>query len=88
MNNEKVEAIEIIGEFDAISRKYKMRSFDNQGSFTEMELFIDDEGIIHINGERMRAKLIIINNNTLKAQWENSPDNKNWLPWMKLTLSK
>ena len=88
MNNEKVEAIEIIGEFDATTKRYKMRSFDNQGAFTEMEAYIDEKGIFHILGDKMRSKLSMRDSNTLIAHWENSKDNKNWLPWMDLKLSK
>jgi len=88
MNNEKVEAIEIIGEFVVESRLYKMRSFDNQGAFTEMEAYIDEKGTFHILGDKMRAKLSVIDNNTMIAYWENSKDNQKWLPWMDLKLSK
>ena len=87
MNNEKVEAIEIIGGFDATTKRYKMRSFDNQGAFTEMEAYIDEKGIFHILGDKMRSKLSMRDSNTLIAHWENSKDNKNWLPWMDLKLS-
>jgi len=88
MNNEKVEAIEIIGEFDAATKRYKMRSFDNQGTFTEMEGWIDDKGTFCILGEKMRSSLSIRDSDTLIVHWENSIDNQNWLPWMDLTLSK
>lgn len=88
MNNEKIETIEIIGEFDATTNRFKMRSFDNQGTFTEMEACIDEKGTFYILGDKMRAKLSIRDNNTLIAHWENSIDNQNWRPWMDLTLSK
>ena len=42
MGKEKIEAIEVIGGCDVGSKKYKMRSFDNQGAFTEMEAHIDE----------------------------------------------
>ena len=69
-------------------QRYKMRSFDNQGTFTEMEAWIDDNGTFCILGEKMRSSLSIRDSNTLTAHWENSIDNQNWLPWMDLTLSK
>jgi hypothetical protein len=87
MNKEKVEALEIIGEFDAKTKRYKMRSFDNQGMFTEMEAYIDEKGSFHIIGDKMRSKLSVIDNNSMIAHWENSKD-KNWVPWMDLKLSK
>ena len=88
MNNLKVEAIEIIGGFDAVTKRYKMRSFDNQGAFTEMEAWIDHKGTFHILGDKMRSALSIRDSSTLIAHWENSKDNQTWLPWMYLTLSK
>ena len=88
MNNEKVEAIEIIGDFDVNSKKYKMRSFDNQGKYSEMEGEMDKQGIFHIYGDKMRSTLSIIDSNTLIAHWEMSEDNVNWRPWMELKLSK
>lgn len=88
MNNEKVEAIEIIGDFDEESKLYKMRSFDNQGAYTEMEAYIDEKGTLHILGDKMRANLSVSDNNTMIAHWENSEDNQEWFPWMDLKLSK
>jgi len=88
MNNKKVEAFEIIGGFDPETKRYKMRSFDNQGIFTEMEGYLDERGAFHILGDKMRAQLAVIDKNTMTAHWENSKDNQKWAPWMELTLSK
>jgi hypothetical protein len=88
MNNEKILATEIIGEFDGVTKRYKMRSFDNHGVFTEMEGHFDEQGTFHILGDKMRSKLSVTDSNTLTAHWENSVDNQTWLPWMDLTLTK
>jgi hypothetical protein len=88
MGKEKIEAFEVIGGRDLESKKYKMRSFDNQGAFTEMEAHIDEKGVLHIVGANMRSKLIRHNEKKLIAQWERLGDNKEWVPWMDLQLSK
>ena len=88
MGKEKIEAIEVIGGCDPGSKKYKMRSFDNQGVFTEMEAYIDKEGMLHILGANMRAKLIRRNEKNLIAYWERLVDDGEWVPWMDLQLSK
>ena len=88
MGKEKTEAIEVIGGNDVGSKKYKMRSFDNQGAFTEMEAHIDDKGALHIVGANMRSKLIINNEKNLIAHWERLVDNGEWVAWMDLQLSK
>ena len=87
MGKEKIEAIEI-GGCDPGSNKYKMRSFDNQGAFTEMEAHIDEEGVLHIVGADMRSKLIRHNEKNLIAHWERLADDGEWVPWMDLQLSK
>jgi hypothetical protein len=88
MGKHKIEAIEVIGGYDKASKKYKMRSFDNQGAFTEMEAHIDNKEVLHIVGANMRSKLIRHNEKKLGAHWERLGDNGEWAPWMDLQLSK
>ena len=88
MNNEKVEAIEMIGDFDAGTTVYKMRSFDNQGKYSEMEGKLDTQGTFQIHGDKMRSTLSISDSNTMVAHWEITEDNIHWRPWMELKLSK
>ena len=88
MGDEKIEVIELIGEFDNISRTYKMRSFDNQGNFVTMVAHLDEISTLHILGDKMRSKLSIIDSNNISVHWEKSEDNKNWKLWMELSFSK
>ena len=88
MDGKKVEALEFIGLIPEKDGSYKMRSFDNQGNLTEMEAHLESEIELHINGDKMRSKLFVIDNNTLKASWERSNDNENWIPWMELKLTR
>jgi hypothetical protein len=88
IGKEIIEAIEVIGGRDPESKKYKMRSFDNQGAFTEMEAHIDKKGVLHIVGANMRSELVRQDEKTLIAHWERLLDNRQWVPWMDLQLSK
>ena len=87
MGNDKTEAYEMIGGFDHESRRYKMRSFDNQGAFAEMEAHIDDKGVLHIVGADMRSQLVRQGQNNLIAHWERL-SGETWIPWMSLRLSR
>jgi len=88
MGKEKIEAIEVIGGYNVGSKKYKMRSFDNQGAFTEMEAHLDKNGVLYIVGANMRSKLFRQNEKNLIAHWERLVDGREWVPWMDLQLSK
>ena len=88
MGKKKIEALEIIGGSVAGNKKYKLRSFDNDGTFNEMEAHIDRTGALHIVGANMRSKVVIHHKKKLIAHWERLNDNKEWVPWMDLQLSK
>jgi hypothetical protein len=88
MGKEKIEAIEFIGGFDFGRKKYKMRSFDNQGAFVEMEAHMDKNGVLQIDGANMRSKLTRHDEKNLVAHWERLNDDGEWVPWMDLQLSK
>ena len=44
MGDEQVDTLEIIGGYDASSKTYPMRSFDNQGNFGVMQASVSDDG--------------------------------------------
>ena len=88
MQDERTEAIELIGEWNPQTNRYTLRSFDNQGTYTQMEAWLDKAGAFHILGTNMRAVLRVNDADTLSAHWDRSDDNENWQPWMELTLSK
>ena len=85
INNQLVQVFEIIGKNKT---GFDLRSFDNEGGFSEMSGRLDDKKVLHITGDKMRAVLSIIDPNTLKAHWEKSPDNKTWEPWMDIILER
>lgn len=88
MNNEKVEVLELIGNYDPDKQVYKLRSFDNTGDFNKMKAYFDESGLLHITGDNMRAQLSVNDANSMKAIWEKQDDNNAWIPWMHLELVK
>lgn len=87
MGKDKTEVYEFIGGFDTNTAKYKMRSFDNQGAFAEMEAHIDYKGVLHIVGKGIRSQLVRHDQNNLVANWERL-SGETWVPWMNLRLSR
>jgi hypothetical protein len=88
MGDTKVEAVEYIGEFDKTGQAVKLHSFDNQGNYTLMHGQLDKTRRLNITGDKMRATLSVVNEHEMQATWEKSADNKTWLPWMELKLTK
>jgi hypothetical protein len=87
MGDANVQAVEIIGGFDRNSNTFKMRSFDNQGTFTEMDGHLDENGVLQISGPNMRSQLRRQSKNFMTADWQRLV-NANWIPWMNLQLTK
>lgn len=88
MGNEKVNAIEVIGPYDASSQTYPMRSFDHQGNFTTMQASFDADGGWMFVGETVRAHLTIAANGaTMNARWE-MREGSEWKHWLDMEFSK
>lgn len=87
MGDEKTEVIELIGEAKDRRHIYLLRSFDNQGNFASMEGKLNNQEILEINGDKMRARLNY-GKHKMTAHWEQSEDGKSWLPWMELEFTR
>jgi hypothetical protein len=88
MGDEKIKVIEIIG-YDKGNNKYILRSFNNQGSITEMQAQLDTESVLLITGDKMRSKLSVhSDSNYMTAHWEKSEDGITWFPWMDMNFKK
>jgi hypothetical protein len=86
---QKVEAIELIGDYEAAGQTYSMRSFDNQGKFATMEATINPDGTFTFTGESERTTLTIHEGGQhMEAHWERLTDNSTWVAWMDLDLIK
>jgi nitroimidazol reductase NimA-like FMN-containing flavoprotein (pyridoxamine 5'-phosphate oxidase superfamily) len=90
MGDEKVDAIEIIGGYDASSQTYPMRAFDNQGNFVTMRASVSEDGVWTFTGASERSTLVVGDDGTtMTARWERSSDGgSNWLPWMNMKFTK
>jgi hypothetical protein len=104
VGEQKVRAIEIIGEPDPESDAYLARSFDSDGNFEVMKLRIDDDGAFHFSGggeiapaaqpgdaptAQVRSTLTVSEDRaSMKALWERSDDGIDWEPWMDITFTR
>jgi hypothetical protein len=88
MGEARMEALELIGEYDEESKTWQMRSFDNSGAFTTMQAKLNEDGSLEILGDKMRSRLSVNSDNSMSAHWEISEDGEQWKPWMDLTLSR
>jgi hypothetical protein len=50
VGEQKVQAIEIIGEYDPATDSYTGRAYDNQGNITVMRARVDDDGVWTFTG--------------------------------------
>ena len=89
IGQQKVEAIELIGDYEAANQTYAMRSFDNQGKFSTMQARVDQDGTWTFTGESERTTLTIHEDgHHMEAHWERLEDNSTWVAWMDLYLTK
>jgi Protein of unknown function (DUF1579) len=89
MGKEKVEVIELIGNYDTSNKTFLMRSFDNHGEFTTMLASIESGDTLKISGKGMRSTLVRSKNGTqMTAYWERSDDGSAWVPWMEMRFTK
>jgi hypothetical protein len=99
-----VQAIEIIGEPDAVSGGYLSRSFDSDGNAELMRVTIDDQNVFHFTGgarvataaqprglttAEVRSTLTIAEDRqSMTALWERSADGTTWQPWMDISFTR
>jgi hypothetical protein len=104
VGEQKVRAIEVIGEPDPGSDAYLARSFNSDGNFGVMKLRIDDDGTFHFAGggdiapaahpgnappAQVRSTLTVSQDRaSMKALWERSEDGIEWEPWMDITFTR
>ena len=89
MGDAQVKVIEMIGGYDASSRTYPMRSFDNQGNFQTMQASTDEQGVWVFAGEKIRTTLVVADDGkTMTAKWERTNDGSMWQHWMDMKFTK
>lgn len=85
MGERSGQGLELIGDPDPETTRYAMRAFDASGSFSEMALTVDDDGVWHFGTDGARATLrIAADGSGMSAGWERTdPSNADgWIPWM------
>jgi hypothetical protein len=104
VGDQRVRAIEIIGEPDSVGGGYLARSFDSHGSAEVMHLTIDDDGRFHFAGggdvapaaqprdvptARVRSTPTVADDRlSMTALWERTDDGTSWQPWMHITFTR
>lgn len=103
VGDERVRAIEVIGEPAPDGDGVLARSFDDHGSVEVMRLVVRD-GVLYFTGgpevasvpqpsnaptAQVRATLAVApDRRSMTARWERSPDGATWEPWMDITFTR
>jgi hypothetical protein len=89
IGKDKIEFLELIGNYDHTNKTFLMRAFDSNGEFTTMLASVESDGILKISGKGMRSTLSLgENGKVMTAFWERSDDGSNWVEWMEMTFSR
>lgn len=85
---DKVDVIEIIGEYDEAKNACAMHAFQNDGSHGVMWASVNADGSLLFAGDAMRATLTVsADATTMDAKWERLDTNQ-WLHWMDMHFAK
>jgi hypothetical protein len=104
IGEQKVQALEIIGEYDPTTDSFTGRAYDNLGNITIMRARVDDQGVWTFTGGgdiapaaqpspdtsgAVRSTLTVsANKSSMTAKWERSDDGSTWQPWMDMTFTR
>ena len=86
MPDGKSQGIEVVG-YNASSKNFVVRSYDNQGSESSMTLAVARDTIT-IAGETMRfTGQFVDNGSTVQGTWQlKANEQSDWAPWMQVRL--
>jgi hypothetical protein len=88
MGDDKVDIIEIIGEYDEAKRACAMHAFQNDGSHGIMWASINEDGSLLFAGDVIRATLTVDpKGEVMDAKWERL-DSTQWTYWMEMHFTK
>lgn len=83
MGEDRVQALEVIGEHDAVADTYVMRVFDGAGGYGTMTAHPNGDGSWIFLGGGMRSVLRpSADRSFMTARWERQDDSGAWLRWM------
>jgi hypothetical protein len=88
VGDDKVDVIEIIGEYDEAKRACTMHAFQNDGSHSVMWANVNEDGSLLFADDVIRATLTLHpDGKTMHAKWERLNDNQ-WEHWMDMLFAK
>lgn len=88
VGSDKVDVIEIIGEYDEGRQACAMHAFQSDGSHGVMWASVHEDGSLLFAGDAIRATLIVNpDGKTMDAKWE-SLDGNQWTHWMDMHFFK
>lgn len=88
VGREKVDVIEVIGEYNESKEACAMHAFQNDGSHAVMWASLDSNGSLLFADESIRATLASGSDGTsMSATWERF-DGATWIHWMDMRFAK
>ncbi|NMM91980.1 hypothetical protein B2J88_48275 [Rhodococcus sp. SRB_17] len=83
MGDDRVHALELIGEHDAVTGTYAMRAFDGSGAYGTMAAHLNADGSWTFQGDGMRSTLWPSEDRlSMTARWERQDNSGSWIRWM------
>lgn len=88
VGHDKIDVIEIIGEYDENRKACTMHAFQNDGSHGLMWATVESNGSLLFSGDAIRSFLNIAKDGkSMHAKWERL-DHSKWIHWMDMHFSK
>jgi hypothetical protein len=104
IGEQRVQALELIGEYDPAADSFTARSYDNLGDVTIMRARVDEQGVWRFTGGADTARVarpaadaggavrstltVSADRSGMTARWERSDDGASWQPWMDMTFTR
>jgi len=83
MDDDHVQALELIGDHDAATDTYAMRAFDGSGAYGRMTANLNADRSWTFLGDGMRSTLRPSEDkSSMTARWERQDDTGSWIHWM------
>jgi Protein of unknown function (DUF1579) len=103
IGEQRVQAIELIGEYDLATDSFTGRAYDNEGNVTVMNAKVDEQGVWTFTGGGDVAAVarpstadasgavrstLRVSPDGMTAKWERSDDGATWQDWMDMAFTR
>jgi Protein of unknown function (DUF1579) len=103
IGEQRVQAIELIGEYDLATDSFTGRAYDNEGNVTVMNAKVDEQGVWTFTGGGDVAAVarpstadasgavrstLRVGPDGMTAKWERSDDGATWQDWMDMAFTR